>query len=208
MARGGRPRQKAAAEKYLDTAAADTSACQHMYTLRSRSLVALLLFTCLSLAGARTSRDGKVKFPADEPTFTIEFPAGWTYQPDKDGNLDCDPGDDSGYAFSIVTLDNVTSDKELRATLPKLAKAMAESAKLKEFEVGDVEKDKNGNGISFLGLRGDGKTEGIDFMVMVHAFEPKKGSYYAIVTAGSREADKKHEKAYDAITASIERFEG
>ena len=178
-----------------------------MHTLKSRLLVALLLFTCLSLAGARTSRDGKVKFPADEPTFTVEFPVGWTYQPDKDGNLDCDPGDDSGYAFSIVILDNVSSEKELRATLPKLANAMAQSAKLKEFEVGDIEKDQNGNGISFLGLRGDGKADGIDFMVMVHAFEPKKGSYYAIVTAGSAEADKKHEKAYDKITASIERME-
>ena len=41
-------------------------------------------------------------------------------------------------------------------------------------------------------------------MVMVHAFEAKKGKFYAIVTAGSPKDDKKHEKAYDAITASIE----
>ena len=179
-----------------------------MHILRSRFLLALLTFTCLSFATARTSVDGKVKFPADEPTFTIEFPAGWTYQPDKDGNLDCDPGDDSGYAFSIVILENVTNEKQLRASLPKLANAMADSVKLKNFELGDVEKDKNGNDVSFYGLRGDGKTEGIDFMVMVHAFEAKKGKYYAIVTAGSAKADKKHEKAYDSITASIESLEG
>ena len=178
-----------------------------MHTLKSRSLLALLMFTCLSFAVARTSADGKVKFPADDPTFTIEFPAKWTYSADKDGNLDCDPGDGSGYAFSIVIMDGVKNEKELRAALPKLAKAMADSAKLKNFETGDVEKDKNGSDIPFWGLRGDGKTEGIDFMVMVHAFEPKKGKFYAIVTAGSAKDDKKHEKAYDSITASIEPLE-
>ena len=179
-----------------------------MHNLKTHLLFALLTLTCLSFAAARTSVDGKVKFPADGPTFTIEFPAKWTYSPDKDGNLDCDPGDDSGYAFSIVIMDNVKNEKDLRAALPKLAKAMADSAKLKEFETGDLEKDTNGNDIPFWGLRGDGKTEGIDFMVMVHAFEPKKGKFYAIVTAGSAKADKKHEKAYDAITASIEPLEG
>ena len=178
-----------------------------MHCLTHRLVVVLLTFTCVSFAVARTSVDGKVKFPADNPTFTVELPAKWTYEPDKDGNLDCDPGDDSGYMLSILLLPHITSQKELKAALPGLAKSMADGAKLKSFEVGDVETDKNGNGITFTGIRGDGKADGTDFVVFVHGFEAKKGKFYALVSAGSAKADKKHEKNYDAVTASIEPLE-
>ncbi len=178
-----------------------------MQSLKHRLLVAFLTFTCLSLAVARTSVDGKVKFPADEPTFTLELPAGWTYEADKDGNLDCAPGDDSGYMLTVLLLPQISSQKELKAALPKLAKTMADGAKLKNFATSDVESDKNGNGISFSGIAGQGEMEGTDFVVFVHGFETKKGKFYALVTAGSEKADKKHEKNYDAITASIEPLE-
>ena len=62
-------------------------------------------------------------------------------------------------------------------------------------------------GFASPGIRGDGKTDGIDFVVLVHAFEAQKGKFYAIVTAGSKKADEKHEKEYDSITASIEALE-
>jgi hypothetical protein len=165
------------------------------------------MFACLPFAGARTSADGKVKFPTEDATFTVEFPPKWTYQADKDGNLDCESPDGAEYVFSILILKEIHSEKELRAALPQVAKAMADSAKIKNFELGDVEKSENGNGIRFIGLRGDGKVDGVDFMVMVHAFEPQKGKFYAIVTAGSNKADARNEKDYDAITASIEPLE-
>ena len=156
---------------------------------------------------ARTSHAGRIKFPNNDPKFTLELPAKWTYADDKDGNLDCDPGDDSGYVFSILILDQIHSMKELKAALPALAKSMGEGAKIKNLELGDVETDKNGNDISFSGIRGDGKTEGIEFVVMVHGFEAQKGKFYAIVSAGTKEADAKHEKDYDEITASIDPLE-
>jgi hypothetical protein len=169
-----------------------------------RSLLTLLMFACLSLAAAKPSADGKVKFPNDEPTFTVEFPANWTYQPDKDGNLDCDPGDKSGYTMSILLLPGIHSEKDLKAALPKLANSMAGGAKLTDFELGDIETDTNGNNVHFAGIRGDGKVQGMDFVVVVHGFETQKGKFYAIVTAATKKADKQHEKDYDSITASIE----
>ena len=175
-----------------------------MHSLKHRLLLVLLTCTCVSFALARSSVVGKVKFPADEPTFTVEFPKGWTYSADKDGNLDCDPGDESGYVLSILLLPHISSQKELRAALPELAKSMADGAKLKGFEVGDVDTDKNGHGVTFTGIRGDGTSDGTDFVVFVHGFEPQKGKFYALVSAGSEKADKKHEKNYDEITASIE----
>ena len=75
---------------------------RQFFRLESRLFLALLTFSSLSFAGARTSVAGKVKFPSDNPAFTVEFPPGWTYARDKDGNLNGDPRDDSGYAFSIL----------------------------------------------------------------------------------------------------------
>ena len=150
---------------------------------------------------------GKVKFPNNDPTFTFELPAGWTFEDDKDGNLNCYPNDDSGYAFSIMILDHIHNQKELKAALPDLAKSMADGAKIKDFKLGDLDTSKNGNGISFMGLAGDGKVEEADFVVRVHAFEVPKGKFYAIVTAGSAKADDKLESKYDDITTSIEPLE-
>jgi hypothetical protein len=151
-----------------------------------------------------TSFAKRMQFPYNDPTFSLEMPGKGTFSDDEDGTVQCDPNDDSGYVVSILNLKDVHTQSELKAALPKLVKAMAQGAKIKNLEVGDVTTGKNGNGISFTGQRGDGKTDGMDFVVMVHAFEAKKGKFFAICSAGTQEADANHEKHYDAITASIE----
>lgn len=178
-----------------------------MHTTKVRLLHALTALTCISFVGVSTSAAGKIKFPRDEPTFILELPEGWQHAPDKDGNLDCHPSDDSEYTMSILILKGLSSEKELKAALPKIASGMAEAAKIKKFELGDIDSSKNGNDVRFMGIRGDGKVEGVDFVVLVHAFQPQKGKFYAIITAGSKRADDKYEKDYDSITASIEPLE-
>ena len=163
-----------------------------------------LTFTCFCVAMGATSFAGPIQFPYNDPAFKLELPKKWTFSDDKDGTVDCDPNDGSGYVFSILILKTVHNQRELKAALPKLVEAMAEGAKIKDLELGDVVTDKNGNGITFTGLRGDGTAAGTDFVVMVHAFEPEKGRFYAICSAGTKKADAKHEKEYDEITASIE----
>ena len=175
-----------------------------MNPLKNRLLLTLLTLTCLSFAMTRTSVAKRIEFPYNDPTFSLEFPSKWTFEDEKDGSINCDPGDDSGYAFSILILDKIHDQKELKAALPKLVKGAAEIAKIKDLKLGDIETGKNGSGISFIGLRGDGTFEGTDFVVMIHAFEAKKGKFFAIVTAGSAKEDKRHEKQYDEITASID----
>ena len=61
--------------------------------------------------------------------------------------------------------------------------------KYQKFLLGDYVTGKNPNGILFSGIMGDGKVEGTEFNVMVHAFERRKGKYYAIVTAATKESD-------------------
>ncbi len=150
-----------------------------MHSSKTRVILTLLTLTCLSFAMTRTSVAGKrIEFPYNDPTFSLEFPSKWTFEDEKDGSINCDPGDDSGYAFSILILDKIHDQKELKAALPKLVKGAAEIAKIKDLKLGDIETGKNGGGISFTGLRGDGKFEGIDFVVMIHAFEAEEGKVF------------------------------
>jgi hypothetical protein len=154
-------------------------------------------------AGKGSRKGGKVKFPTNNPTFTVEFPPQWTCTPGKDGSLDCKAGTDETYVFSMVSLEQIHSTKELKPVLPDVAKTMATAMKLKDFELGDVEKDENGNGVSFIGIAGAGSAEGLDFEVVVHAFEPQKGKFAAIISAATKEANEKHHEEYDDVTASI-----
>lgn len=176
-----------------------------MRSLRYVPVLVLLTFTCFS--AALTPKQAQLKFPSENPTFSLALPSGWTAKPDKSGNLDCDPGDDSGYSFSIILLEQVTSQDQLKALLPEIAKKMAEGAKIKNLELGDVDSTKNENGVPFIGIRGDGKSEGTEFVLVMQGFEPQKGKFYAILTASSAKADDKHEKDYDAIYDSIKPIE-
>lgn len=176
-----------------------------MHTKTSRLPLALLLSLCFTMAAALPGHAGEpIKFPAKDPAFTVELPDGWTSKPDKDGNLDCSPGGDSAFFMTILALPDVRTTADLKVILPTVAKSMAEGAKLKEFELGDTDSDKNGNDIAFTGIRGDGKVDGVDFVVLVHAFEAKKGKFFALMTAAPEKDDSKYEADYDAITASIE----
>ena len=166
--------------------------------------VFVALLACLSFAMAKTSVAGKVKFPSDDPAFTVEFPSGWTCGRDKDGTLNCDPHDDSGWAFSIVPLTAIHSEKELKAELPQLAKSMASGARLKVFKMGDLDTTENGSGVRFIGAKGAGKADGMTFVVLANGFEAQKGRFYAMVTAGLEKADEKHANDYEGIAASIE----
>jgi hypothetical protein len=171
---------------------------------RRQFQVFVALLACLSFAMAKTSVAGKVKFPSDDPAFTVEFPSGWTCGRDKDGTLNCDPHDDSGWAFSIVPLTAIHSEKELKAELPQLAKSMASGARLKVFKMGDLDTTENGSGVRFIGAKGAGKADGMTFVVLANGFEAQKGRFYAMVTAGLEKADKKHANDYEGIAASIE----
>jgi hypothetical protein len=170
-----------------------------------RFWLALLTVACHSFAVAKQPVDGPVKFPTNHSAFTLRFPQGWICDPEREENMDCEPGENSGYVFSIMSLASINSAKEVTAALPKLATAMADSAKLNKFQLGDIE-TRDAAGIKFIGIRGVGRgagdTEGFEFMVMVHAFEVK-GKFYAIVRAGLKQTAAQQEKAFDQITASI-----
>jgi hypothetical protein len=167
--------------------------------------VAPLVLACLfSFALPEKSVAGEVKFPSEDPAFKVDLPAGWTPSHDKDGNLNCDPRDDSGYAFSLLLLKEVHSEKELKAELLELAKSMASGANLRSFKLGEVRGTENEGGVQFSEVKSHGMADSTPFVVVVTGFEAQKGRFYAMVSAGTDKADKKHASDYEGIAASIQ----
>jgi len=136
-----------------------------------------MAFASVSFPLARTSVVGKVKFPSDSPAFTVELPSGWTQTRDKNGNLSCDTHDDSGYGFSILDLNGIQSEKQLKAELPNLAKG----AGLKNFKAGAVEDTANGNGVGFAEIKGRDEADGTPLVVVVTGFQAQSGRFYALL---------------------------
>lgn len=174
-----------------------------MQKLQGCSFLTLLTVIGLSFGAVAAADARPIKFPKEEPTFTLTLPEEWTSKTDKDGNLDCDPGDDSGYYFGIILMEDVTDKATVKELLPTVAKKMAAGAKIKNLELGDIEVTKNEQKVSFIGISGEGKAAGVDYVVVLHAFEAKKGKFYVIMTIGTKAADKKHEDDYEAIYSSI-----
>jgi hypothetical protein len=174
-----------------------------MQKFQGRSFLTLLTVIGLSFGAVCAADARPIKFPKEEPTFTLTLPEEWTSKTDKDGNLDCDPGDDSGYYFGIILMEGVSDKASVKELLPEVAKKMAAGAKIKNLELGDVESSKNEQKVAFVGISGEGKSAGVDYVVVLQAFEPQKGKFYAIMTIGTKKADKKHESDYEAIYSSI-----
>lgn len=133
----------------------------------------LLLSACFAVGASRDTE--QIKFPSDNPAFSFALPAGWTHKTDDSGNLSCDPGDESGYTFTLLPWKEVTTERKLKAQLPEILETFAEGAKVKNLERGEVESTKNKNGVPFSGIRGSGKSSEIDFKFQVQGFEAQKG---------------------------------
>jgi hypothetical protein len=163
----------------------------------------LLLAASFLIAASPNLRAKTIKYPEKDPAFSITLPDGWTAKPDKDGNLDCQAGDDSKFSFSIIASPNITSDEELKSYLPKLAATMAEGAKLKGLKVGDVKEMTTANKVKLMGLNATGQTEGVEMVISLAGFAPAKGNYFVIMGAESVEVDKAHDKDMGTILNSI-----
>jgi hypothetical protein len=163
----------------------------------------LLLTATLLLATAFNLSAKTIKYPDKDSAFSITLPDDWTATPDKDGNLDCQAGDGSKFSFSIIPTKDMNKEDELKAYLPKLAQTMGEGAGIKDLKVGDVKEGTTGKGVKLFGLNATGQTSGIDMIISLGAFAPKKGVYFVLMGAEPAEVDKAHDKAMGEIINSI-----
>ena len=175
-----------------------------MFVSRHRLHIPLVALAFAALGFVNAASAGTVKLPKSGSYFSVDLPDGWTYEFDKDGDITCEPDDKSGYSLQIISVPDVTTKAEMKTTLPEVAKAIASKGKtLSDLEIGDIEDSTNGHKIPFTGLRADGKHDGVAIVLILHAFEPKKGKWFVLLTVGGEKADKAHNDDYDAIFDSI-----
>jgi hypothetical protein len=158
---------------------------------------ALLCATALNL-NAKT-----IKYPEKDPAFSITLPDDWTATPDKDGNLDCQSGDGSKFSFSIVPTKDLNTEADLKAYLPKLAKGMADGAKIENAKIGEMGEMTTAKKVKLFGLNANGPTSGIEMVITLAAFAPKKDTYFVIMAVEPSDVDKAHDKMMGEIINSI-----
>lgn len=171
-----------------------------------KTLLSLIAVT--ALAGAVNVSAKTIKFPEKNPAFSFTLPDDWTTKPDDKGNLDCTAGDGSKFSFSIVDAKGAkeaSSEAEVKAYLPKLAKTMGDGAKIGDLKVHDAQEMTNPNKIKLMGLNATGQTSGVDMVISLAAFAPKEDHYFIMMAAEPAEIDKAHDPAMMEIIKSIKR---
>ena len=158
-------------------------------------LVSLFLATSLSV-GAKT-----VKYPEKDPAFSITLPDDWTTKAKPDGNLECIAGDGSKFSFIVQAQDSKTDDA-LKNDMGTLAKAMGEGAEMKDLKISDVIEMAMPK-VKLFAVNGTGTTSGLDMILTVVGFAPKKGTYFAVLAVETKEVDRAHDKVMGEIMSSI-----
>jgi len=163
----------------------------------------LLLAATLLLATVLNLNAKTIKYPEKDPSFSITLPDDWTAKPDKDGNLDCQAGDGSKFSFSIVPSKEVNTEADLKAFLPKLAQGLVDGAKIENVKIGDIREMTTTKKVKLFSLDAKGATSGVDYVITLAAFAPKKGAYFIIMSVGPFDVDKAHSKVMGDIINSI-----
>ena len=165
---------------------------------------AIAFFT---LAASPLARAETMKFPKDDPEFSITFPDSWkTKSEPKDNSVSAQPGPDRACVLTVGEMDGVDDLAGAKAALPKFAAALAKSVGIKDLqtthEATDIKSPKN---VPMVMAEFRGTTEaGVKMVLTMVLFQPGDDADVFILTgAASEEEDKKIEKEAGAIVASI-----
>jgi hypothetical protein len=137
-----------------------------------------------------------IKFPKDNPEFTVTFPNDWKAEAGEGGIISAQPKG-AGYALSIFPVTSSNAHDAIQETLKEVQKRFT------NLKPNDPVEFKNENKISFLEQDFTGKDKGSDRSLAIVAFSPNGKSFFALFQAGTPEADKQYTQATIAIVKSI-----
>lgn len=167
--------------------------------MRIISTAAVATFLCLLALPLEAKT---IKFPADDPAFTIKVPDDWAMEVDKDGDLACKSPEHVGLRFNLNKLGQRFA--QAKESLPELGKVFAKSAKLTEIETKELGNDTNKNGVKGTIYVVKGKSSGRLLVAELLAIEPKHGeNAYFILFSGVAEAMEAHKEDIGSIVDSI-----
>jgi len=167
-----------------------------------------ILVATLLIAASPGLSAKAIKYPDQDPAFSITIPDDWTAQPGKDGNLECEAGDGSKFSFSIVPAAEIKKEEELKSYLSTLAKTMGDGAEINDLKVGEIKQMTTPNGVKLSGLNANGPSSGVEVVISLAAFAPKNETYFIIMAAAVADVDKAHDQTMGEIINSITPISG
>lgn len=150
-----------------------------------------LAFFLPCLAQAKTLR-----FPKDDPQFTVTFANDWTAEITSEGIISAQPKG-TGYAISIFPVAATNASNAIDETAKEVDK------RFQNVKSGDPVEFKTANNITYLERDYTATDKESDRALAIVAFSPDGKNYYALFQVGTPEADKKYTQDVVAIVKSI-----
>src|SRR2546423_2677626 len=156
--------------------------------------IALCVVLMVSLAGALPAKT--LKFPKDNPQFSVTFSGDWKAEITDAGIISAQPKG-AAYAISIFPVQATTAQGAIEETLKEVNKRFT------DIKPGDPVEFGNDNSVKFLERDFTAKDKGSPRSLAIVAFTVEKESYFALFQAGTAEADKQYTQDVVAIVKSI-----
>ena len=137
-----------------------------------------------------------LKFPKDNPQFSITFASDWKAEITDAGIISAQPKG-AAYAISIFPVTATTAKGAIEETLAEVEKRFT------DVKPSDPVEFSTENGIKFLERDFTGKDKGSPRSLAILGFSVDKQSYFALFQAGTPEADKQYTQDVVAIVKSI-----
>ncbi len=80
---------------------------------------------------------------------------------------------------------------------------MGDGAEIKDLKVGEIKEMTTPKGVKLFGLNAKGPSSGVEMVISLAAFAPKKETYFIIMAAAVASVDKAHDQAMGEIINSI-----
>ena len=142
-----------------------------------------------------------LKFPKDNPQFSVTFTGDWKAEITEAGIISAQPKG-AAYAISIFPVQATTAKGAIEETYKEVEK------RFDNIKPSDPAEFKTESGIKFLERDYTGKDKGSPRTLAILAFSVDKQTYFAIFQAGTPEADKKYTEDVAVIVKSITALKG
>ena len=158
---------------------------------RTIALFAALAFLLPAVAPAKT-----LKFPKENPQFSVTFSGDWKAEITDAGIISAQPKG-AAYAISIFPVQANNARDGIEETLKEVDKRFT------DVKPSDPVEFKTENGIKFLERDFTAKDKGAPRALAIVAFSLNNQDYFALFQAGTPEADKQYTQDVVTIVKSI-----
>jgi hypothetical protein len=156
----------------------------------------IALFLVLGLSLSPGLRAKTLKFPKENPQFSVTFTGDWKAEITDAGIISAQPKG-AAYAISIFPVTATTAKGAIAETMKEVEK------RFDNIKSSDPSEFKTENGIKFLESDMTAKDKGSPRALAILAFSVDKETYFALFQAGTPEADKKYTEGVASIVKSI-----